>query len=265
MDVCIECESLKIKLRDKTLNDNAKRVVTAELIVHKRRAKKFYKKMEEYSKNTDPKTLVIAFDYMQNLPLPSIPVQDIFYLRQLWVYLFGVHDLISGKAVMYTYHEGFAKKSPDEVHSLLNDYLTNERPKDIKKLVIFSDLCGGQKRNHPICRYLMSLTNRGVFEEITHYFPLCGHSFLPCDRDFGLVKRCVKRSDRIYTPEQYTELVLKSNNTQKFVCKTVDPSMVYSYKTWWPEYYKKTCISVETSGLGIPKDKREHFTISSYR
>jgi hypothetical protein len=27
----------------------------------------------------------IIFDYMQNLPLPKIPVQEMFYLRKLWL------------------------------------------------------------------------------------------------------------------------------------------------------------------------------------
>lgn len=92
VDVCVTCETLKAKLRDKTLNDNAKRVAAAELIVHSRRAKTFYKKMQEYSKIEDSSTLVICFDYMQNLPLPHNPVQDIFYLRQLWVFVFCIHN-----------------------------------------------------------------------------------------------------------------------------------------------------------------------------
>lgn len=221
--------------------------------------------MEEYSKNTDPSTLVISFDYMQNLPLPNIPVQDIFYLRQLWVYVFCVHDVKTNKAVVYTYHEGHAKESPDEVCSLLNDYLTKEVLPGIKKLGIFSDSCGGQNQNHTICRYLCNLTVREVFEQITHYFPIRGHSFLPCDRDFGLVKRCEKQVDRVYTPEQYSELVLKSNNKEKFVCKTIDAKSIFSYMTWWPEHYKKMCFSVETSGRGISKDNRISFKISTYR
>nr|CAI5857087.1 unnamed protein product [Callosobruchus analis]CAI5867925.1 unnamed protein product [Callosobruchus analis] len=42
VDVCNECETISLKLRNKALNDTAKRVATAELLVHKRRAKKFY-------------------------------------------------------------------------------------------------------------------------------------------------------------------------------------------------------------------------------
>ncbi|KAJ9589899.1 hypothetical protein L9F63_016960, partial [Diploptera punctata] len=82
-DVCSLCEVLNAKLKDKNLNDNAKRTAVAELMVHKRRAKKFYTSMKEASKDDDDETVAMCFDYMQNLPLPNIPVQEIFYMRQL--------------------------------------------------------------------------------------------------------------------------------------------------------------------------------------
>lgn len=123
--------------------------------------------------------------------------------------------------------------------SLLNDYLSKEVSSDIKNVVIFSDSCGGQNRNHTICRYLCNLVERGLFEKITHYYPVRGHSFLPCDRDFGVVKRLLRKTDRIYTKEQYNELIVKSNNKNPFVCKTVDPSDIKNYKKWWPDFYKK--------------------------
>lgn len=36
--------------------------------------------------------LSIAFDYMQNISLPFIPVQDTFYLRQLTLNVFCIHN-----------------------------------------------------------------------------------------------------------------------------------------------------------------------------
>ena len=44
--------------------------------------------MKTFKKNTDDSTAILSFDYIQNLPLPNIPVQEIFYMRQLWVFLF---------------------------------------------------------------------------------------------------------------------------------------------------------------------------------
>jgi len=81
VDVCSTCENLKSKLKDKSLNDNAKRA--AELLIHKRRAQKCYTNMKSVAANKDDDTCVLSFDYIQNLPLPNIPVQEIFFMRQL--------------------------------------------------------------------------------------------------------------------------------------------------------------------------------------
>nr|CAI5820281.1 unnamed protein product [Callosobruchus analis] len=47
VDVCSECERHGTKLKDVNIHDNAKKVAAAELMVHKRRAKKFYNKIKE--------------------------------------------------------------------------------------------------------------------------------------------------------------------------------------------------------------------------
>lgn len=100
VDVCSECENFKSKLRDPCLSDNVKRSVVAEQIIHKRRANKFYKKQKEMIQNADENTVVLSFDYMQNLPLPKIPVQEVFYMRQLWLNVFCVHNMKTKKAKM---------------------------------------------------------------------------------------------------------------------------------------------------------------------
>ena len=47
---------------------------------------------------------MITFDFMQNIPFPHIPISDLFYIRQMWLYVFGI------KAFMYEYDEITAKK-----------------------------------------------------------------------------------------------------------------------------------------------------------
>lgn len=77
VDVCSECEHLGSRIRDKNLNDNAKRVATAQLLIHKNPANKFYNKLKEVENlcKENPDVAAISFDFMQNLPLPNIPVQ----------------------------------------------------------------------------------------------------------------------------------------------------------------------------------------------
>jgi len=50
-------------------------------------------------------------------------------------------------------------------------------------------------------QYLHSLVLNGKFDEITHQLPVRGHSYLPCDRDFGIIERMQRRRDHI---EMYT-------------------------------------------------------------
>ena len=82
-------------------------------MLHKRRLKKFYNKLQNESnpetKQNEPHVLAIAFDYMQNIPLPMIPVQETFYLRQLSVNLFSIHDVKCNKGHAYVYHVSTAR------------------------------------------------------------------------------------------------------------------------------------------------------------
>lgn len=265
VDVCSVCESLNAKLKDRALNENAKRAASAELLIHKRRAKKFYTSMKAASENKDEDTCCLCFDFMQNLPLPNIPVQEIFYMRQLWVNVFSIHDLKTNKSKIYMYHEGGANKSPDEVCSMILNYINTEVPNTVKHLILFSDGPSGQNKNHTVSRFLMNLCDRGMFNTITHKFPVRGHSFSACDRDFGSIKRVLRKLDRIYTPEQYAELVLRASTNNRFKVHKLTTPEVLSFKTWWPAYYKKTAYSVETSTRATPASKRQSFKISSYR
>lgn len=163
IDTCCTCEQLSVRMKSPSLNDNAKRVAGAEFIVHKRRAKKFTKKMEYCSNlcKEDNETASICIDYMQNLHLPEIPVQEAFYLRQLNVNVFNIHNLRDNTAKLYIYHEGLVKKGPDEVCSFILDYISNELPNTTKYLHIFSDSCPGQNRNNTVVRFLQTLVTTG--------------------------------------------------------------------------------------------------------
>ncbi|KAL3269350.1 hypothetical protein HHI36_008422 [Cryptolaemus montrouzieri] len=80
------------------LNDGAKRTATAELLVHKRRASKFYKKVKEIEDKcaNNETDLALYFDYMQNLPLPTLPVQDFFIINSAGS-INCIHNMKTGK------------------------------------------------------------------------------------------------------------------------------------------------------------------------
>ena len=161
-----------------------------------------------------------------------------FYYRQLWLYGFEIHDLKSDTGHFYTYHEGQALKGPNEVCNFIYDYI-KKMPPEIQELHIFSDACPGQNHNHMIVRFLLYLVQSKRFRTIFQYFPVRGHSFLPCDRAFGNVKRVIRRHDRIYLPEDYQHMIASSRKLKPFTVSVIKYTDVTDFKSWWPNYYKK--------------------------
>lgn len=71
-------------------------------------------------------------------------VQEIFFIRKLWVNAFSIHDIKTSKAKLYVYHEGEANKSSDEMYSFLFQYIYNYIPSTSQSLLLFS----GQNKDH---------------------------------------------------------------------------------------------------------------------
>ena len=112
--------------------------------------------------------------------------------------------IIPVQETFYVYHEGTGTKGPNEVVSFLLHHLDkNPEFKNIEQFHFFSDACAAQNKNHTIVRlfFALALTNR--FKKIDQYYPTRGHSFLPCDRDFSILKMKIKKSDRIYTLKEF--------------------------------------------------------------
>lgn len=91
-------------------------------------------------------------DFMMNVPLPKIPVQELFYVRQLTGYVFCIQDIKQNKSTIFIYHIGQAKRGPDKVCSLLKQYI-DDVPMTYDKLHVYSDNCGGQNKNHAVSRF----------------------------------------------------------------------------------------------------------------
>lgn len=267
VDTCCTCEELSIKIKSPHLNDVAKRAAVAEKIVHKRRSNKFFNRIKEDVADAkieiNTNVLSLAIDYMQNISLPLIPVQELFYMRQLTVSVFCIHDVKKNVATIYLYHEGEARKSPNETCSFILDYLSSVPQGDYDELNIYADNCGGQNKNHCFSKLFQALTDLKRFKKINQFFPIRGHSFLPCDRDFSIIKRELKKHDRIYSVREITEIIIKSSKTQKFVVVEVDSSrMVYNVKDWWSKFYKRNVASEETKRKR--KEERIFFGISKF-
>ncbi|PSN30021.1 hypothetical protein C0J52_27404 [Blattella germanica] len=200
IDTCSLCEDLKAKLRSPHINENAQRVARAELEVHLRRSRKFYKSLKERSSVSQSAHIrSITFDFMQNLPLPNIPVQETLYL-------------------LYLYHEGQGKKGANEVSSFLYHYVQHYIPQSINELNLFSDGWPGQNKSHTIVSDKLGVVQTAFFinSPMKHTFhlgksqltPLCT---MPQEKAYydGKVPINAKKIQDIQKLVKYVEGILK--------------------------------------------------------
>lgn len=199
---------------------------------------------------------------MQNLQLPKIPVQDLFYLRQLTLNAFQIHNMKSGEGMFYLYHEGEAYKGPNEVCSFLLMYLENIKKVEpnIKEVRLFCDNCSGQNKNNVVIRFCQALVDTGMFKKVEIFYPIRGHSFLDNDRDFGVFKRKLAKVDRIYSIREYMELIVKSG--KKFKVTLITHEDIIHFKEWHHKYYKKNLNSIESASL--PRSEKISFKVSQF-
>ena len=128
---------------------------------------------------------------MANVALPRIPVQDTYYFRQLIVNVFGIHDIASRKLTVFIYHEGEGGKGSNEVCSMLYMlHITNKISDEVKTLNLFGDNCAGQNKDHNLVR-LMTLCETKRFDKINL-------GFMHNDRDFGIIRRKLRKVERYY-------------------------------------------------------------------
>lgn len=249
-DVCNQCEELKAEISNED-DVNLKKILQNTLKVHEVKAASFYTKLKEAQAEANDELDTLCFDFKQNLPLPHLSTTDVFYSRQLWVYLMCVHSAKNKKSVMYMWPENVARKGSNEVISILYHYIKTFIPESVKKLKIFSDGCRGQNQNYNMLNFWQSLVYKCRFTEIDHYFPFRGHSFLPCDRHFGLLERKQRKVEKVECFDEWVDLV-----SERFKVVIVDCTMIKKFSDCFSRYYKKTVVS---NGIKLQLTKYKWF------
>lgn len=229
-----------------------------EKLIHVSKAEVFYtdlRQKTDEAKAENNKIDFIAFDFQQNMPLLHIPCGDVFYKRQLWVYNFCIHSARSGKSYFFMYDEVTAHKGQNEVISFLQYYFSEIMDRSVENVYIFSNNCSSQNNNFALTQYLYTIVTKHLYgiKNIIHRYPEPGHSFLPCDRAFGLIEKNRRKLERIYLPDEYKELV--RSTCKKFYIIDVTQDMILNYSVHFKPLFKKTVTN---------RDK-VHFSILSYR
>ena len=130
-DTCEKCDLLKLSLSIPQSDSDREQLQTE----HHEKASQGYQSLRTDSARAkkDPETLTIAFDLEQNLPVPTLTHSSMFYLRQLWVYNFGIRVCSDQSAFMCIWNETIAGRGSNEIVSCLLDYRSSNNP-SVKKL-----------------------------------------------------------------------------------------------------------------------------------
>lgn len=252
-DTCQKCDKLLHKI-DAADTDEQKRALEVEKKMHIVKAETFYSDIKDktaLSKN-DTSVEVLTFDFQQNLPLPISSSGEVFYKIQLWVYNFCIHVGSTGKSFFYVYDETIAAKGQNDVASLLLHFLNNHLRPEVRDIYIFTDNCASQNKNYVLVQFLYTLVATEKFRLIQHRYPEPGHSFLPCDRSFGIIEQEKRKHEKIYLPKDYVEIIKKTSKNFKVI--TVTQDMFLNCKVHLQPFFVKN-----------PSKKKNKFTLSKYR
>ena len=88
--------------------------------------------------------------------------------------------------------------------------------------------------------YLFTLVYTGKFSKITHTFPVRGHSYLPNDRDFGRTELKKRKQERIYTCEEWMEVIRKAMVRKPFDVVPCDNRVFLDWSGHLSPFFKKT-------------------------
>ena len=72
---------------------------------------------------------------------------------------------------------------------------------------MYFNVLPGQNKNLYILLMFMFLVARGILQEVHMDFMVSGHSYLPCDRGFGVIERVCKRKQKIQCPDHYVRII----------------------------------------------------------
>lgn len=214
-DTCNVCDKMNAQIKSST--PSTKTVLTNQLNLHQRKAEKTLALLSQDMNESQlplSDTCSVSVDLQQVLFTPTLTHSSMFYSRQLSNYNFCVHVGDSGESYMCMWHEGLAGRGGNEIASCFLKVMTSGFTAK-KKLTIWCDNCAGQNKNRMILMALIYLVTKGIFDEIDMKFLVSGHSYMPCDRDFGVIEKR-RKVCRAMVPEELMEVVRLARRKKPF-------------------------------------------------
>ena len=177
----------------------------------------------------DQALCVACFDLQKVLQTPQSEVGEFYYKSKISVYNFTVYDLGTHEGFCYVWTELTAKRGPNEISSCLLKFLKVQAEKKIKRVILYSDNCGGQNRNRFIFA-MFSYASQKFGIEIVHRFLEKGHTQNEGDTMHAVIENARKRLSSIYTPDQWVSLIRMAKVTGKpYIVTEMNQNSFFSF------------------------------------
>jgi hypothetical protein len=127
--------------------------------------------------------------------IPKLPNASCYYSAVLYFNLFNVHFYNINKDYMFYLIEGESKRNPNSVCSFLFEalkHIINNLAKQFVSNLYF--FCPAQNRNYTVLKFL-SCFSVNYKVKIIQVFPVRGHSYCSCDRNFAIFSKILRNID----------------------------------------------------------------------
>ena len=189
------------------------------------REQKAKHKLEEKHDNS---LHVVTFDLEQVLQSPKLNVSSLFYKRKLCTYNLSVYSLGDKKCTNFMWHEATAGRGSCEIATCVFKYLSL-LPTIVKKVVLYSDTCGGQNRNINFSMMCLHTVRELEIESIDHVFMESGHSQMEVDSVHSTIESACRNVD-VYCPMDYYRIAAMARARDPYFVVQLDSSEVTDYK-----------------------------------
>lgn len=172
---------------------------------------------------------VLTCDKQKVLYCPKSEMGEFYYKRKVSVYNFTIFDCTLKEGHLYVWDETCGKKGSDETSSSLESYIESIISKGVKKIIIYSDSCGGQNKNKFLFTMYYALALRHEVTIIHRYLEK-GHTQMECDSVHARVEKKIKKED-IFAPSQYYGFMKSAKvKKPKYTVHELKQSNIFNYR-----------------------------------
>ena len=238
-DVCNTCTAMKNdikRLEGVAGNEDELDDLKSEYEAHLSAAREAQDFLRRQKDDTNDDQMVIAVDLQQTLPCPKLSVNRAYYTRKVWLYNLCVYDVKAKKPTMYVWDESQGGRGADDVASCIHRWL-RDNANGRRKLRIFCDNCAAQNKNKTIVMMALQKIHLHELIRVEFVYLVSGHSYLPCDRTFGIIEKRLRTVSTIEHPTRYVNLIkarLKEQPTVTVmkIADFLEFSVLEHYCTW---------------------------------